>query len=43
MTKPLKVMRKKVTEEEWVDFGWFKIDEVHSDLFISLSLKREEE
>ena len=38
--KALTVARKKVSKEEWIEFSWIKIDKVHSDFFISLSLKK---
>lgn len=35
-------MRKKVSRE-WEEFGWIKLEKVHSDFFINLTLRKEDE
>lgn len=40
--KTLKVVRKSVARE-WEEIGYLKVDEVHSDFFIVLTVRKEEE
>lgn len=43
INKHVKSIRKLVNKEKWEELSWQKLVPVHSDMFISLSLKKEEE